>query len=248
MQVCQPSPVLKPFQENTLDAVTMFLTASTNNQCSSSVQHWFLWILSFELHVGVWKYMFVSDYTSLTVLSMFFGLFCWWLIGREGQHETGYFSSNDTEDWFVQSQTAVHDRSHNLIGWLLCSFQEWSALSVHQNGTNVSTFVPLHEVNKTIKCSISLAVLNSSPRALLTSLTHLIHSDNQLVRSALRAWTVFRLTCSLHSVHCSLLPGIENRCVGPFVIQTVIETTKHQPDVWHQVMRGKCLCEALTCR
>ncbi len=31
-------------------------------------------------------------------------------------------------------------------------------------------------------------------------------SYNQLVRSALRAWTVFRLTCSLHSVHCSLLP------------------------------------------
>ncbi len=31
-------------------------------------------------------------------------------------------------------------------------------------------------------------------------------SYNQLVRSALRAWTLFRLTCSLHSVHCSLLP------------------------------------------
>ncbi len=31
-------------------------------------------------------------------------------------------------------------------------------------------------------------------------------SYNQLVRSALRAWTVFRLTCSLHRVHCSLLP------------------------------------------
>ncbi len=30
-------------------------------------------------------------------------------------------------------------------------------------------------------------------------------SDNQLVRSALHAWTVFRLTCSLHRVHCSLL-------------------------------------------
>ncbi len=29
-------------------------------------------------------------------------------------------------------------------------------------------------------------------------------SDNQLVRSAFRAWTVFRLTCSLHGVHCSL--------------------------------------------
>jgi len=31
-------------------------------------------------------------------------------------------------------------------------------------------------------------------------------SDNQLVRSALHAWTVFRLTCSLHRVNCSLLP------------------------------------------
>ncbi len=31
-------------------------------------------------------------------------------------------------------------------------------------------------------------------------------SDNQLVRSALHEWTVFRLTCSLHRVHCSLLP------------------------------------------
>ncbi len=31
-------------------------------------------------------------------------------------------------------------------------------------------------------------------------------SDNQLVRSALHAWTVFRLTCSLHRLHCSLLP------------------------------------------
>ncbi len=30
--------------------------------------------------------------------------------------------------------------------------------------------------------------------------------NNQLVRSALHAWTVFRLTCSLHRVHCSLLP------------------------------------------
>ncbi len=29
-------------------------------------------------------------------------------------------------------------------------------------------------------------------------------SDNQLVRSVLHAWTVFRLTCSLHRVHCSL--------------------------------------------
>ncbi len=31
-------------------------------------------------------------------------------------------------------------------------------------------------------------------------------SDHQHIRSALRALTVFRLTCSLHRVHCSLLP------------------------------------------
>ncbi len=31
-------------------------------------------------------------------------------------------------------------------------------------------------------------------------------SDNQLVRRELCAWTMFRLTCSLHSVLCSLLP------------------------------------------
>ncbi len=56
------------------------------------------------------------------------------------------------------------------------------------------------------------AVLNSSPRApplciyCMSLLVNTPDSYNQLVRSALRAWTVFRLTCSLHSVHCSLLP------------------------------------------
>ncbi len=54
------------------------------------------------------------------------------------------------------------------------------------------------------------AVLNSSPRApplciyCMSLLVNTPDSYNQLVRSALRAWTVFRLTCSLHSVHCSL--------------------------------------------
>ncbi len=53
-------------------------------------------------------------------------------------------------------------------------------------------------------------VLNSSPRApplCIFSMSLFVNtpdSDNQLVRSALRAWTVFRLTCSLHGVHCSL--------------------------------------------
>ncbi len=56
------------------------------------------------------------------------------------------------------------------------------------------------------------AVLNSIPRApplciyCMSLLVNTPDSYNQLVRSALRAWTVFRLTCSLHSVHCSLLP------------------------------------------
>ncbi len=53
-------------------------------------------------------------------------------------------------------------------------------------------------------------VLNSSPRApplCIFSMSLFVNtpdSDNQLVRSVLRAWTVFRLTCSLHGVHCSL--------------------------------------------
>ncbi len=54
------------------------------------------------------------------------------------------------------------------------------------------------------------AVLNSSPRVpplyifFMSLLVNTPDSDNQLVRSALHEWTVFRLTCSLHSVHCSL--------------------------------------------
>ncbi len=55
-------------------------------------------------------------------------------------------------------------------------------------------------------------VLNSSPRApplcifCMSLFVNTPDSDNQLVRSALHAWTVFRFTCSLHRVHCSLLP------------------------------------------
>ncbi len=61
-------------------------------------------------------------------------------------------------------------------------------------------------------CVPNAAVLNSSPRApplyifFMSLLVNTPDSDNQLVRSALHEWTVFRLTCSLHSVHCSLLP------------------------------------------
>ncbi len=60
------------------------------------------------------------------------------------------------------------------------------------------------------KCVLKPEVLNSSPRApplcifCMSLFVNTPDSDNQLVRSALRAWTVFRLTCSLHSVHCSL--------------------------------------------
>ncbi len=34
-------------------------------------------------------------------------------------------------------------------------------------------------------------------------------SDHQLIRRKFHEWTVFQLTCSLHSVHCSLLPKHE---------------------------------------
>ncbi len=59
------------------------------------------------------------------------------------------------------------------------------------------------------RCCIA-EVLNSSPRApplcifCMSLFVNTPDSDNQLVRSALHAWTVFRLTCSLHRVHCSL--------------------------------------------
>ncbi len=65
--------------------------------------------------------------------------------------------------------------------------------------------------DKNYCCSTS-EVLNSSPRApplcifCMSLFVNTPDSDNQLVRSALHAWTVFRLTCSLHRVHCSLLP------------------------------------------
>ncbi len=60
--------------------------------------------------------------------------------------------------------------------------------------------------------TVSPAVPNSSPCAprlcifCMSLLVNTPDSDNQLVRRELRAWTVFRLTCSLHSVLCSLLP------------------------------------------
>ncbi len=72
-----------------------------------------------------------------------------------------------------------------------------------------SGFRPSHSTETAL---IRAAVLNSSPRApplyifFMSLLVNTPDSDNQLVRSALHEWTVFRLTCSLHSVHCSLLP------------------------------------------
>ncbi len=50
----------------------------------------------------------------------------------------------------------------------------------------------------------SPAVPNSSPRIFsIFRLVNTPESDNQLVRRELRALTVFRLICSLHSVLCS---------------------------------------------
>ncbi len=64
-----------------------------------------------------------------------------------------------------------------------------------------------------IQRATNSAVLNSSPCPppplfifCMSLLVNTPDSGHQLIRSALCAWTVFRLTCSLHSVHCSLLP------------------------------------------
>ncbi len=64
-------------------------------------------------------------------------------------------------------------------------------------------------------------------------------SDNQLVRSALLAWTVFRLTCSLHSVHCSLLPEQEIRWsllhFGTFSNGFELRNVFTHGRVWHNI-------------
>ncbi len=60
----------------------------------------------------------------------------------------------------------------------------------------------------TLMQRFSIPVLAHPPHCIfcMSILVNTPDSDNQLVRSALSALTVFRLTCSLHSVHCSLLP------------------------------------------
>ncbi len=67
-------------------------------------------------------------------------------------------------------------------------------------------------------------VLNSSPRAppplcifCMSLFVNTPDSDNQLVRSALHAWNVFRLTYSLHRVYCSLLPEQGKSTEGYFI-------------------------------
>ncbi len=63
------------------------------------------------------------------------------------------------------------------------------------------------ELSNTIEQRFSIPVLAPPRSAYFAYLSvNTPDSDNQLVRSALHAWTVFRLTCSLHRVYCSLLP------------------------------------------
>ncbi len=91
----------------------------------------------------------------------------------------------------------------------------WSSKTVFNTNHNNKCFnqqINIFEWCWSRVITVNSAVLNSSPRApplyifCMSLLVNTPDSDNQLVRSALRAWTVFRLTCSLHSVHCSLLP------------------------------------------
>ncbi len=79
------------------------------------------------------------------------------------------------------------------------------------------TFVLFRELPEAVPfilqcCSASFAIsemnfwdANDMRRILTTQ--NKDDSDNQLIRRELHEWTVFRLTCSLHSVHCSLLPA-----------------------------------------
>ncbi len=90
------------------------------------------------------------------------------------------------------------------------SFLHWLIVSLHKNS------LYHQEPRVFILCcliclyDIKAEVLNSSPRAppalhiCMSLFVNTPDSDNQLVRSALRAWTVFQMTCSLHRVHCSL--------------------------------------------
>lgn len=98
---------------------------------------------------------------------------------KERQNETGYFSSNDREDWFVQlkSQTARPQTVHaacaaycmqkykgsNLIGCCCAVSRSQGApgiISPSKWHTLCGLF-PLHEVSKTIKCSFSHFVIQT---------------------------------------------------------------------------------------
>ncbi len=95
--------------------------------------------------------------------------------------------------------------------WLLCSLLHPTTKHLNRLIWDDLVF-PCTGVDTMADWWSSPAVLNSSPRApplckyCMSLLVNTPDSYNQLVRSALRAWTVFRLTCSRHSVHCSLLP------------------------------------------
>ncbi len=65
---------------------------------------------------------------------------------------------------------------------------------------------PIPIITDQVDQRFSIPVLAPPPLCIfcMSLLVNTPDSYNQLVRSALRAWTVFRLTCSLHRVHCSL--------------------------------------------
>ncbi len=71
------------------------------------------------------------------------------------------------------------------------------------------------KTNNAFHGATKAAILNSSLRAPMLGIFACLFLTHQLVRSELCAWTVFRLTCSLHSVHCSLLPE-QGKYVGVY--------------------------------
>ncbi len=91
---------------------------------------------------------------------------------------------------------------------VLNSMELW-ALDCNNN-TSVSSELRTDVLHKHLKPEVLNCSLRAPPPPLcifcMSLFVNTPDSDNQLVRSALHAWTVFRLTCSLHRVHCSLLP------------------------------------------
>ncbi len=125
---------------------------------------------------------------------------------------TVYTENNDIRIGY-QSFSAALFICFNLVTCLVRQFFHLPLHKIHLSQTSVNVKPCINcfawiflgrECNPLVQ-SFSIPVL--APPLCIFCMSLFVNtpdSDNQLVRSALHAWTVFWLTCSLHSVHCSL--------------------------------------------